>query len=90
MGLRVTQATGARRKKERLNASLQSCLTLGYPMDCSLQAPLSVRFCRLEYWSWMPFPTPADLPDPGIEPTSLASLALAGGFFTASARKREQ
>ena len=30
----------------------------------------------------MPFPTPGDLPDPGIEPTSLASPALAGGFFT--------
>ena len=30
----------------------------------------------------MPFPTPGDLPDPGIEPASLASPALAGGFFT--------
>ena len=58
-------------------------------MDCSLQAPLSVRFCRLEYWRWLPFPTPGDLPNPGIEPTSLASLALAGGFFTASARRKE-
>ena len=33
----------------------------------------------------MPFPTPGDLPDPGIESVSLASSALAGGFFTASA-----
>ena len=31
---------------------------------------------------WLPFPTPGDLPDPGIEPLSLPSLALAGGFFT--------
>ena len=32
----------------------------------------------------MPFPTPGDLPDPGIKPTSLVSPALAGGFFTTS------
>ena len=38
---------------------------------------------RQEYWSELPFPTPEDLPDPGIEPTSPASPALAGGFFTA-------
>ena len=31
---------------------------------------------------WLPFPTPLDLPDPGIEPVSLASPALTGGFFT--------
>ena len=42
------------------------------------QAPLSTRFSRQEYWSGLPFPTPGDLPDPGIEPTSFASLALAG------------
>ena len=39
-------------------------------------------FPRQEYWRGLPFPTPGDLPDPGIEPTSLASSALAGGFFT--------
>ena len=38
-----------------------------------------------EYRSGLPYPTPGDLPDPGIEPTSLASPAFAGGFFTASA-----
>ena len=37
---------------------------------------------RQEYWSGSPFPTPGDLPDPGIEPTSLVSSALAGRFFT--------
>ena len=46
------------------------------------QAPLSMGFSRQKYWSEWPFPTPGDLPDPGIEPTSLASPALAGGFFT--------
>ena len=42
------------------------------------------EFCRQEYWSGLPFPIPGVLPDPGLEPTSLGSLALAGGFFTAS------
>ena len=43
-------------------------------------------FSRQEYWSGLPYPPPGDLSDPGIKPTSLTSLALAGGFFTASAR----
>ena len=43
------------------------------------EAPLSMGFLRQEYWSGLPFPTPGDLPDPGIEPMS---PALAGGFFT--------
>ena len=34
------------------------------------QAPLSMGFSRQEYWSGLPFPSPADLPDPGIEPRS--------------------
>ena len=37
---------------------------------------------RQEYWGGLPCPPPGDLPDPGIEPASLASAALAGGFFT--------
>ena len=36
---------------------------------------------RQEYWSGLSFPPPGDLPDPGIEPESLRSPALAGGFF---------
>ena len=43
------------------------------------QAPLSMGFPRQEYWSGLPFPSPGDLPDPGVEPTS---PTLAGGFFT--------
>ena len=39
------------------------------------QAPLSMEFFRQEHWSELPFPTPGDLPDPGIEPASLVSLA---------------
>jgi len=39
-------------------------------------------FSREEYWSGLPFPSPGDLPNPGMESASLASPALAGGFFT--------
>ena len=42
-------------------------------------------FSREEYWSGLPCPPPGDLPDPGIEPKSLMSPALAGGFLTTSA-----
>ena len=42
-----------------------------------------MEFSRQEYWSGLPFPTPGDLPNPGIEPASLVSPALAGEFFTA-------
>ena len=46
------------------------------------QAPLSTEFSRQEYWSGLPFPPAGDLPDPGINPASPASLALTGRFFT--------
>ena len=39
------------------------------------------NFSRQEYWSGLPFPSPEDLPDPGIEPTSPEPPALAGGFL---------
>ena len=48
------------------------------------QAPLSMGFSRQEYCSDLPFPFPGNLPDSGIEPMSLVSPALAGGFFTTS------
>ena len=54
------------------------------PWTVAHQAPLSTGFPRQEYWSGLPFPSPEDLPDPGIEPTSLMSPALPGGFFTTS------
>ena len=47
--------------------------------------PLSKGFFRQEYWSGLPYPPPGDLPDPGMELTSLMSPALAGGYFTTSA-----
>ena len=49
------------------------------------QAPLSMGFSRQEYWSGLPCPPPADLPNPGIEPATLMSRTLAGQFFTTSA-----
>ena len=51
------------------------------PWTAARQAPLFMGFSRQEYWSWLPFPTPGDLPDPGIETSSLVSPALAGRFF---------
>ena len=40
------------------------------PWTVAHQAPLSMGFSRQEYWSGLPFPSPGDLPDPGIEPRS--------------------
>ena len=51
-----------------LSKALLSCLTLCNPMDSmDHQASLSMGFSRQEYWSELPFPSPGDLPDPGIE-----------------------
>ena len=57
---------------------LKLCLTLCNSMDCRQprQTPLSMEFSRQEYWSGLPFPSPGDLPDPGIEPMSLVPPAL--------------
>ena len=52
------------------------------PRTVAHQAPLSMGFSRQEYWRGVPFPTPGDLPDPGVEPKSLSFPALAGRFFT--------
>ena len=61
----------------------QLCPTLGDPVDfTACQAPLATEFSRQEHWSGYHFPLQGDLPNPGIEPTSLVSPTLAGGFFT--------
>ena len=54
----------------------QSCPTL---WTVAHQAPLFMGFLRQEYWTGLPFPTPGNLPNPGIKP---ASPVLAGRFFT--------
>ncbi|KAB0349667.1 hypothetical protein FD755_015209 [Muntiacus reevesi] len=57
----------------------RSCPSLCRPMDCTPSGSLSMGFSRQKYWSGLPFPSPGDLPDPGIKPVS---PALAGRFFT--------
>ena len=51
------------------------------PWTVACQSPLSMRFSRQEDGSVLPFPSPGDLPDPGIKPISPVSRALTGGFF---------
>ena len=60
--------------------SVMSDSVISWTAGC--QASLSMEFSRQEYWSGLSFLSPGDLPDPGIEPASLAPPALAGGFFT--------
>ena len=90
---RPHERTHRRRPRERqltlfLNSSMtsvlfclvvKSYLTFATPCTITHQAPLSMGFPRWEQWSGLPFPSPGDLRDPGIE---LTSPALAGGFFT--------
>ena len=49
--------------------------TLAIPWTLAHQAPLSMEFSRQEHWSGLPFPSPGDLPDPGLEPRSTALQA---------------
>ena len=53
----------------------QLCLTLATPWTVAHQDPLSMEFSRQEYWSGLPFPSPGDLHNPGIEPGSPALQA---------------
>ena len=62
-----------------------SCVLLFVTLwTVACQAPLSMGFSRPEHWSGLPCYPPGDLPVTGIEPMSLMSPALAGGFFTTS------
>ena len=65
-----------------LRSAAGSCLTLCDPMDYSLPGSPVHEFSRQEHWTGWPFPSPGDLPNPGIKPVSPSSPALAGGFFT--------
>ena len=62
---------------------VQLCLTLCDPVAVDCQAPLTMEFSTQQYWSGLPFPSPGDLPDSGMEP-ALESPALAGEFLTTS------
>ena len=72
---------------QQINVCVCVCVPSGVQLfviqwTVARQAPLCVGFSTQEYWSGLPFSTPGDLPNPGTEPTALASLALAGRFFT--------
>ena len=62
-------------------SQVQVCATL---WTAAPQAPLAMGSSRQEHWGGLPCPPPGDLPDPGMDPVSLESPALAGGFFTSA------
>ena len=66
-------------KSEQLNTkcSVAHVQILVTPWTVAYQAPPSMEFSRQEYWSGLPFPSPGDLPNPGIEPRSPALQAEA-------------
>ena len=63
----------------------QLCPALCDAMDCNPPGSSVHGILQQECWSGLPFPSPGDLPDPGVDPVSLMSPASAGGFFTTSA-----
>jgi len=63
---------GQKRKKVKLLSHVRLFAT---PWTVAYQAPPSMGFSRQEYWSGLPFPSPGDLPNPGIEPRSPAFQA---------------
>ena len=70
-------------KVECVNAQSLSCVQLfATSWTVAHQAPLLMGFPRQEHWSGLPFPSPGDLPDPGTEPPSSSSPALARVFTT--------
>ena len=90
---------GWRLQQDSVCVHAQSCPTLCNTMDCiACQAPLSMGCPRQEYWSELPFPSPGDVPDSGIEPVSpvwqayssplghQGSLQMAAGLYVWWAR----
>ena len=62
------------RGSNKVNVKVKSCPTLWDPMDCSPPGSsiLGIFQARVQSWSGLPFPSPGDLPDPGIKPGSAA------------------
>ena len=60
---------------DNLVKSLSRVRLFVIPWTVAYQAPLSMEFSKQEYWSGLPFPSPLDLPDPGIKPRSPALQA---------------
>ena len=61
--------------------SAQLCLTFCDSIDCISPGSSVLWISQAKYWSRLPFPTPGDLPNPGLKPTSLMPPALAGEFL---------
>ena len=59
----------------------KSCPTLAIPWTATCQAPLTMGFSGRKYWSGLPFPSPGDVPSPGIELASLASICIGRGVL---------
>ena len=78
VGTRVATVEGGKGGKGKCE-SVGHVQLFATPWTVARQAPLTVDFPRQEYWSGEPFPSPGDLPQPGIQP---GSPSLAGGFFT--------
>ena len=73
------RSLGVLSKTQRL--CVQSCPALCEPIDRSPPGSYVHEISRQKYWRGLPFPSPGDLLDPGIESMSLVSPALAGRFF---------
>ena len=63
-------------------SSLSHICLFAAPWAIARPDALSMEFYRQDYWSGLPFPTPGNIPNPGVEPMSLVSPTLAGGFLT--------
>ena len=79
-GTELTKAEDIKKMKVKAK-SLSYVRLFVTPWTVVHQAPPSMEFSRQEYWSGLPFPSPGDLPDPGIEPKSPAMQAGAGRRF---------
>ena len=75
------------RKKEKSLSCVQLFVTL---WTVAYQAPLSIKFSRQEYWSGLPFPSPGDLPNPGIEPGSPTLQGIADALLSEPPGKSAQ
>ena len=73
---------GCKRKTVQCTELLQLFQLFVMLWTVAHQAPLLTKFSRQEFWNGLPCPPPGDLPNPGNEPVSLTSPALAGSFFT--------
>ena len=70
--------------------ALHSRPTLCHPTDCNQAGSYVHGILQARILEWVAVPSPGDLPDPGIEPASVMSSALAGGFLTTSTTQEAQ